>query len=84
MVAHVGDSRAYHISPEGTITQITTDHSFVQALLDAKQITEEQAETHPMGHILYRALGQNQRPQGGHLFDAPAPPRPPITGAPTA
>lgn len=60
MVAHVGDSRAYHISPEGTITQITTDHSFVQALLDAKHITEEQAETHPMGHILYRALGQTK------------------------
>lgn len=59
-VAHVGDSRAYHISPEGTITQITSDHSFVQALLDAGHITEEQAETHPMGNVLYRALGQTE------------------------
>lgn len=59
-VAHVGDSRAYHISPEGEITQITSDHSFVQALLDAGHITEEQAETHPMGNVLYRALGQTE------------------------
>lgn len=59
IVAHVGDSRAYHVSRRGeTITQITADHSFVEALVAAGHITPEQAEEHPMRNVLYRALGQ--------------------------
>jgi PPM family protein phosphatase len=58
--AHVGDSRAYRVSAEGNIQQITSDHSFVQALVEAKHITQEQAETHPMRNVLYRALGQTK------------------------
>ena len=58
--AHVGDSRAYRVDKHKRIEQVTADHSFVQALLDAGHITEEQAETHPMGNVLYRALGQTQ------------------------
>ncbi len=59
--AHVGDSRAYLVEPEDqNITQITIDHSYVQALVMAGHITPEQAETHSMGNVLYRALGQNE------------------------
>ncbi|MEO0565917.1 MAG: protein phosphatase 2C domain-containing protein, partial [Chloroflexota bacterium] len=58
--AHVGDSRAYRVSTDGTIEQITSDHSFVQALVEAEHITPEQAETHPMRNVLYRALGQTK------------------------
>ncbi|MBN2469934.1 MAG: Stp1/IreP family PP2C-type Ser/Thr phosphatase [Anaerolineae bacterium] len=59
MVAHVGDSRAYLVDGEqGWINQITSDHSFVEALLAAGHITEEQVEQHPMRNVLYRALGQ--------------------------
>ncbi len=59
LVAHVGDSRAYLIDgEEGWINQITSDHSFVEALLSAGHITEEQAVQHPMRNVLYRALGQ--------------------------
>jgi len=59
--AHVGDSRAYLVEPDDeTITQITIDHSYVQALVMAGHITPEQAETHSMGNVLYRALGQNE------------------------
>lgn len=58
--AHVGDSRAYRVNGLGEIHQVTSDHSFVQALLDAGHITEEQAENHPMGNVLYRALGQDR------------------------
>lgn len=59
IVAHVGDSRAYLIDGvDHTISQITADHSFVEALLAAGHITQEQAEAHPMRNVLYRALGQ--------------------------
>jgi protein phosphatase len=59
LLAHVGDSRAYFIDgADGTITQLTADHSFVQALVDAGHITEEEASEHPMRNVLYRALGQ--------------------------
>jgi serine/threonine protein phosphatase PrpC/ribosomal protein L40E len=60
MIAHVGDSRAYLIDPKDRgITQVTVDHSFVQALVASGHITQEQARHHPMGHVLYRALGQS-------------------------
>ncbi len=59
IVAHVGDSRAYLVDGDDqSITQITSDHSFVEALLLAGHITPEQAEDHPMKNVLYRALGQ--------------------------
>jgi hypothetical protein len=61
MVAHVGDSRAYLVSAyDRAIQQITSDHSFVEALLAAGHITPEQAEEHPMRNVLYRALGQSE------------------------
>ncbi len=59
ILAHVGDSRAYLVDgDEGWISQITSDHSFVEALLAAGHITEGQARDHPMKNVLYRALGQ--------------------------
>lgn len=61
IVAHVGDSRAYLVSHEDRkITQITADHSFVEALVAAGHITEQEAEEHPMRNVLYRALGQTE------------------------
>jgi protein phosphatase len=59
IIAHVGDSRAYLIEGEDhEISQITSDHSFVEALVAAGHITREEAEDHPMKNVLYRALGQ--------------------------
>lgn len=61
LIAHVGDSRAYLIDTRSKrITQITADHSFVEALVAAGHLTHEQAEEHPMRNVLYRALGQNE------------------------
>jgi PPM family protein phosphatase len=61
IIAHVGDSRAYLVGGwDQTITQITADHSFVEALVAAGHITPEQADVHPMRNVLYRALGQSE------------------------
>jgi PPM family protein phosphatase len=55
-VANVGDSRAYLFS-EGCLSQLTRDHSVVQALIDAEELTQEQWRTHPKRSLLTRALG---------------------------
>lgn len=55
-IAHAGDSRAYVIN-NGSIHQITTDHSMVQDLLSRGKITAEQAEHHPNKNIITRAVG---------------------------
>lgn len=56
----VGDSRAYLIR-NGQITQITKDQSLVQQLIDANQISPEEAETHTLKNVILQALGaQNE------------------------
>jgi len=61
IIGHVGDSRAYLVDgSDGHIMQVTSDHSFVQALVNAGHITEDEAEEHPMRNVLYRALGQSR------------------------
>lgn len=57
-VAHVGDSRAY-ILRNGSLTQITEDHSFVGQLVREGQLTEDAFYIHPRRNIITRALGQN-------------------------
>lgn len=54
--AQVGDSRAYLIR-QGQISRITKDQSLVQQLIDAGQITEEEAETHSYRNVILQALG---------------------------
>jgi PPM family protein phosphatase len=54
-VAHIGDSRAYLLR-DGTFTQITHDHSFVQSLIDEGRITEEEAQGHPQRSLVTRVL----------------------------
>lgn len=55
-MAHIGDSRAYLLRG-GELTQVTTDHSFVQYLVDSGQISAEEAETHPKRSVILRVLG---------------------------
>ena len=59
-IAHVGDSRAYFIYPDGRMQIMTLDHSLVRRLVDLGQLTEEQARTYPQKNVLYRALGQTE------------------------
>ncbi len=55
-IVHVGDSRAY-LYRDGSLHQITTDHSYVQDMIDKGQLTPEQARSDPRKHIITRALG---------------------------
>jgi PPM family protein phosphatase len=59
-VAHVGDSRAYFIYPDGRIEPITRDHSLVKRLEELGHITPEEAANYPHRNVLYRALGQGE------------------------
>jgi PPM family protein phosphatase len=54
--AHIGDSRAYRLRG-GVLEQISTDHTWVQRLIDEGQITPDEAERHPQRSLLMRALG---------------------------
>lgn len=54
-LVHIGDSRGY-LKQENKLSLVTTDHTYVQALQDAGQLTAEEAATHPNRNLLYRAL----------------------------
>ena len=56
VIAHCGDSRAYHLQKR-QFRRVTRDHSVVQELLDAGRLTEEQAMHHPNKNIITSALG---------------------------
>jgi protein phosphatase len=56
VIAHIGDSRIYRLR-EGVLEQITTDHTFVQRLVDSGRITAEEAAVHPRRSVLMRVLG---------------------------
>lgn len=59
-VIQVGDSRAYLVRDD-KIYQITKDQSLVQQLIDAQQISAEEAETHTLKNVILQALGaQNE------------------------
>jgi serine/threonine protein phosphatase PrpC len=60
-VVHAGDSRVYHF--RGTqLLRRTSDHSFVQRLIDDGKLTEDEAAVHPQGNLLTGCLGTEQDP----------------------
>lgn len=71
-IAHVGDSRAYAIYPDGRMDVLTRDHSLVKRLEELGQLTPEEAAIHPQRNVLYRALGQAE-PFDPDVFTMPAP-----------
>ena len=56
---NIGDSRVYLVR-EGDIEQITTDHSVVQELIAAGRLSPEEAENHPYGNVITRAVGPSE------------------------
>jgi serine/threonine protein phosphatase PrpC len=77
-VAHVGDSRAYAIYPDGRINAITRDHSLVKRLEELGHLSADEAANFPHRNVLIRALGQGEAleadvftvsfPQPGYLL----------------
>lgn len=66
--AHAGDSRIYHYRGNKLIKR-TLDHSYVQALVDRGELTEEQANVHPQSNILLGCLGtENDPPVSTHFI----------------
>ncbi len=66
--AHAGDSRIYHYRGAKLIKR-TMDHSYVQALVDRGELTEEQANVHPQSNILLGCLGtENDPPISTHFI----------------
>lgn len=56
LVVNLGDSRVYRTSG-GALVRVSRDHSLVQDLLDAGDITEDEVADHPERHVITRALG---------------------------
>ncbi len=56
VIAHIGDSRVYRFR-RGVLEQITTDHTFVQKLVETGRISAEEALVHPRRNVLMRVLG---------------------------
>lgn len=55
-IAHIGDSRIY-LFRDGRLEQVSSDHTFVQRLVDSGRITAEEAAVHPRRSVLMRVLG---------------------------
>ena len=56
VIAQVGDSRAYLLH-QGKLQQLTRDHSLVAMMVEAGQLTPEEARIHPRRSVITRALG---------------------------
>ncbi|MCW2818483.1 MAG: serine/threonine-protein phosphatase [Marmoricola sp.] len=61
-VGHVGDSRGYLLR-DGSLSQLTTDHTFVQSLVDEGRITEDEARVHPHRNLILRAVDGVHEPE---------------------
>jgi len=58
VMAHIGDSRAYLLRG-GELVQITSDHTFVEYLVQTGRITPEEADVHPQRSVVMRVLGDH-------------------------
>lgn len=62
LVAHIGDSRIYLIRPNDKykIKFQTSDHSYLNTLLQNEEISQEQIDNHPLQHMITRSMQPNQ------------------------
>lgn len=57
----VGDSRLYHCR-DGAVHQLSSDHSLVNEWVEQGKLTREEAENHPHGNVITRAIGVGNEP----------------------
>jgi len=55
-IGHIGDSRAYLLR-NGTLMQLSKDHTLVNQMYESGEITEKERDNHPMKNVLLQALG---------------------------
>jgi protein phosphatase len=77
-IAHVGDSRAYAVYPDGRMDPLTRDHSLVKRLEELGHLSKDEVDNFPHRNVLIRALGQGETleadiftvpfPQSGYLM----------------
>lgn len=60
-IGHIGDSRVYRLR-DGTLHQLTHDHTWVQCEVEAGRLSLEAARAHPLSHILTRVLSEDVEP----------------------
>ncbi|MCK7642639.1 PP2C family protein-serine/threonine phosphatase [Corynebacterium antarcticum] len=63
-LCHVGDSRGYRLR-DGKLTQVTTDDTFVQSLVEEGKLDPEDVSTHPQRSLILKAY--TGRPVEPHL-----------------
>ena len=71
-IAHVGDSRAYAVFPDGRVDPLTRDHSLVKRLEELGHLSKDEAANFPHRNVLIRALGQGESLEAD-IFTIPFP-----------
>ena len=61
VLGHIGDSRGY-LFAEGRLTRISSDHTYVQRLVDAGQLDPDAARRHPWRNVVVRSLNADPSP----------------------
>jgi PPM family protein phosphatase len=72
LIAHVGDSRAYRVR-NGSIQQLTEDHSLLNDYIKMKKLTEEEIRNFPHKNVIVRALGMKESVKVDTMLDHPQP-----------
>lgn len=67
-IAHIGDSRVYHITPDGNIKRLTKDHSLMEYMIEKGELTPEQAQHHPQKNVITRALGTSPQTEEDNVI----------------
>ncbi len=70
VIGHVGDSRVYRLR-EGSLTQLTEDHSLINDYIKMKRVTAEEAESWPHKNVIVRALGMKESVQVDIVTESP-------------
>lgn len=73
VLGHVGDSRAYRFR-DGELRQLSTDHTYVQHLVDTGQLSRAEAARHPWRNIVLRSIDGDPAAVGIDLVPVPTRP----------